>query len=291
MAKKLLFTISLLSVSCLLILGVANTVTAVTEIEDTLQSGLGSGAEGVVKAAPTASPSAGTYSSTQTVTLTSSGSSAICYRTDGTNPACGTTPTTCAAGSTVYSGTISVPSTRTIKAISCYPDSESSSVSSFAYTIETPAPPGGGGSPGTSTSTTKSLSEMTIEELQAEIARITALIAQLQSQIAQIQGGGAASGDACDGITFNRNLSLGMTGNDVKCLQSILNQSADTQVAISGVGSPGNETTYFGSLTRTAVIKFQEKYRSEILTPAGFSSGTGMVGPYTIAKLNSLLGQ
>src|SRR4030042_4013550 len=130
MTKKLLLTISLLSVFCLVFLGRASTITATSEIEDTLQSGLGSGNEGVVKAAPTAAPAAGTYTSTQNVALTASGSSAICYRTDGTNPVCGATPTTCAAGSTKYAGAISVTSTRTIKAISCYPTSESSAVAS-----------------------------------------------------------------------------------------------------------------------------------------------------------------
>ncbi len=141
------------------------------------------------------------------------------------------------------------------------------------------------------TSTTKTLAEMSITELQAEIARITALIVQLQAQIAQIQGGGAVSSSLCAGISFSRNLSEGMIGDDVKCLQSILNQSLDTQIAASGVGSLGHETNYFGVLTKAAVIKFQEKYKAEVLTPAGLSAGTGFVGPSTRTKLNTLLGQ
>ncbi len=92
-----------------------------------------------------------------------------------------------------------------------------------------------------------------------------------------------------DGFTFQKNLSLGTRDTDVKYLQIALNSSSDTKVAQTGYGSPGNETNYFGPKTHSAVIKFQEKYASEILAPHNLLSGTGFVGPSTRTKLNSFL--
>ena len=130
------------------------------------------------------------------------------------------------------------------------------------------------------------LEGMTVDELQA-------LLTQLQAQLAEMTGTTpAVSGDlpaACAGISFSRNLALGTTGTDVKCLQAMLNMDPETQLAASGVGSAGQETEYFGSLTRAAVIKFQNKYASEVLTPIGLTAGTGFVGTQTIAKLNTML--
>lgn len=56
---------------------------------------------------------------------------------------------------------------------------------------------------------------------------------------------------------FTRNLELGMSGEDVKELQKYLNKNGfliDTE----GVGSPGQESLYFGELTKQALIKFQQ---------------------------------
>lgn len=88
--------------------------------------------------------------------------------------------------------------------------------------------------------------------------------------------------------TFTANLSLGSKGAQVTALQQALNSDPDTRIASSGPGSPGQETDYFGSLTRAAVIRFQEKYASDILTPAGLTQGNGYVRANTRAKLNTL---
>ena len=88
--------------------------------------------------------------------------------------------------------------------------------------------------------------------------------------------------------TFDRNLTIGSRGDDVRALQEILNKNNATLVAKSGPGSPGQETNYFGPLTKAAVIKFQELYADEILRPVSLNNGTGYVGQKTRNKLNSL---
>jgi len=87
---------------------------------------------------------------------------------------------------------------------------------------------------------------------------------------------------------FAKNLSVGNKNNDVKEIQKILNNAIDTQVVSRGPGSKGNETDFFGPLTKAAIIKFQEKYAKEILAPLNLKRGTGFVGETTRAKLNSL---
>ena len=123
----------------------------------------------------------------------------------------------------------------------------------------------------------------TLEELQAQIQSLLAQIAALQSA----QTGGSTVGGAC-AYTFASNLRQGSTGTEVMNLQKILNMNSATQVASSGAGSPGNESSYFGSLTKAAVIRFQNLYASEVLAPVGLSSGTGYVGASTRAKLNAM---
>lgn len=85
---------------------------------------------------------------------------------------------------------------------------------------------------------------------------------------------------------FTRPLKIGSTGSDVRALQIVLNSTAETRIAESGPGSPGQETTYFGNKTALAVSKYQVLHRSAILAPNGLSQGTGYVGPSTLAVLN-----
>jgi Chitobiase/beta-hexosaminidase C-terminal domain len=82
-------------------------------------------------ATPTFSPSAGTYTSVQTVTISDSTPSATIYYT--TN---GSTPST---SSPVYSGPFVVSATTTVQAIATAPGFTQSSVGSATYTIQLPA--------------------------------------------------------------------------------------------------------------------------------------------------------
>ena len=79
--------------------------------------------------------------------------------------------------------------------------------------------------------------------------------------------------------SFNRNLGLGMSGDDVKALQEILINEGVWESEVDATG-------YFGSITKSAVIKYQEKYAAEILEPLGLTNGTGFVGSSTRAHLN-----
>ena len=91
------------------------------------------------------------------------------------------------------------------------------------------------------------------------------------------------------GEDFTRALRVGMRGEDVRALQVVLNSDPETRIISVGAGSPGNETDYFGPATKRALIKFQEKYREDVLTPAGLSIGTGFFGEKTRLKAKTLL--
>jgi peptidoglycan hydrolase-like protein with peptidoglycan-binding domain len=60
----------------------------------------------------------------------------------------------------------------------------------------------------------------------------------------------------------------------------VLPMSNSFVITTSGAGSPGNETTYFGNLTKQALIRFQQKYN---ITPA-----VGYFGTITREKMKSL---
>jgi len=90
-------------------------------------------------ATPTFSPGAGTYTSTQTVTISDTTSGASIYYT--TN---GSTPTT---ASTLYSSPVSVSVSQTLKALGTHSGDTNSAVGSAKYTIQVATPtfsPGAG---------------------------------------------------------------------------------------------------------------------------------------------------
>lgn len=86
--------------------------------------------------------------------------------------------------------------------------------------------------------------------------------------------------------TFDRNLTVGDRGEDVKRLQEYLNNQGFL-VAETGSGSIGNESTLFGKGTKEALIKFQEAYADILLKPYGLTSGTGYFGESTRNFVNS----
>ncbi|MEI6596923.1 MAG: hypothetical protein WCL13_01780 [bacterium] len=133
MTKKLLVIGVLLLVVGFVV--IANNSSASTT-EGNLVTGLQTGLEGVTKAAPTLSPAASDYHATQTVTLTASGATKICYTTDGTTePSCASA-TTCTAGTALASGgTISVSAATTVKSAGCYADASTGPVATSAYTF------------------------------------------------------------------------------------------------------------------------------------------------------------
>ncbi len=131
---------------------------------------------------------------------------------------------------------------------------------------------GGGGSgpttpPATTTATTTATSTSTIPLLPLLIST------------------SSASTSTATGFTFTRILNPGYTGEDVRQLQIYLNTHGFI-ISPTGVGSPGHETNYFGEGTRLALIRFQEAHRAEILTPAGFTRGTGIFGLGTMKYIN-----
>lgn len=73
---------------------------------------------------------------------------------------------------------------------------------------------------------------------------------------------------------------LGASGADVRLIQLVLSKDASMY-------PEGLITSYFGSLTRKAVGRFQEKYGIAKQGDAGY----GQVGPRTKAKLIEVYGE
>jgi len=120
-----------------------------------------------------------------------------------------------------------------------------------------------------------------IRQLLERIAELRKQIAELQRKINEIlfQRGQLIS---CSKI--EKNLYYGLINDpQVRCLQQFLKSQG------SEIYPEGLVTGNFLNLTKKAVIRFQEKYKDEILKPLGLEKGTGFVGPLTRNKINQLL--
>jgi peptidoglycan hydrolase-like protein with peptidoglycan-binding domain len=82
-------------------------------------------------------------------------------------------------------------------------------------------------------------------------------------------------------VVFTRNLELHDTGDDILALQKFFNTHG-FPLTSTGPGSPGSETSIFGTHTYQALIKFQT---------ANNLPATGYLGPLTRAALGSSTSQ
>ncbi len=132
-----------------------------------------------------------------------------------------------------------------------------------------------------------SITAKVTSEDQITIQKLLAQIDYLKNEIAKIlakKNGSLVSQNSGTCQELSNNLYFGLFGSsEVRCLQEFLKfQGQD-------IYPEGLITGNFGSLTKLAVIRFQEKYKNEILIPAGLLQGTGFVGSLTRAKINQIL--
>lgn len=118
-----------------------------------------------------------------------------------------------------------------------------------------------------------------IQQLKEQIALLQDQIIKLKVQLEEVQ-----KTEEVPKVEFKfiKTLYRGTRNDEVKQLQEFLKTIPD-------IYPEGLVTGYFGSLTETAVKRFQEKYVDDILVPLGLIKGTGIVGSKTREKLNELI--
>jgi len=122
-----------------------------------------------------------------------------------------------------------------------------------------------------------------IKELMAKIDELKVEIAMVQAKINEIL---ASKGQEPLCGEIKNNLYYGLKDNqEVRYLQVFLKNQGQE------IYPEGLVTGNFLSLTRAAVVRFQERFAQDILNPLGLVKGTGFVGEKTRAGINNLLCQ
>ncbi|MBL7045493.1 MAG: peptidoglycan-binding protein [Parcubacteria group bacterium] len=171
----------------------------------------------------------------------------------------------------------------------------------------------GVGSPGQETNYYGALTEVAVKKFQAKYglvsngtpattgyglvgpktrAKLSEVFSGTSVPATSTSSSGSSSSSSASGVSavFTKALGANDTNSDVKKLQQLLNSDPATRVAASGVGSPGQETNFYGALTEAAVKKFQTKY-GIVSSGTPSTTGYGLVGPKTRSKLNEIFGQ
>lgn len=120
------------------------------------------------------------------------------------------------------------------------------------------------------------------------MVKLNQLAAQYNVKLSDFSTGGTATPVSVTSV-FNRDLKLGDTGDDVILLKQVLNSDFSTALMYLNNTAPAGSENLFDDATQGSVIRFQEKYASEILTPRGLAQGTGIVDATTRTKLNKIL--
>ncbi|MCK4473966.1 hypothetical protein KAU40_01745 [Candidatus Parcubacteria bacterium] len=135
----------------------------------------------------------------------------------------------------------------------------------------------------------KPISKMTEQEILAKITEIEELLNQLKTQLSQLAKTEIEEKEDVISIScekFEENLFYGLKNDArVECLQEFL------KVQGTEIYPEALVTGNFLSLTKAAVIRFQEKYAAQVLSPLGLEKGTGFVGQMTREKINEILSQ
>jgi len=127
---------------------------------------------------------------------------------------------------------------------------------------------------------------MSLSDIQALAQQLQQTVFQLQQQLISITSARKSTPSAPVKLCLSSNLSYGMTSSQVRILQEGLKR--DPSVFPPYPGQPAVSTGHFGPLTKAAVIRFQNKYAPEILTPWGRTIATGIVDIATRSKFNKL---